>query len=93
MLVFDPRGRCTIEEALAGSRIASVVWAVVDMDGDGSSPLLGGGDCDDFNADVNPSVKEVCNGIDDDCDGDADESDAEDASVWYLDNDSDTLTF
>jgi len=59
-----------IEEALAGSRMASVVWAVVDMDGDGSSPLLGGGDCDDFSAEIGPSrAEDPGNGVDEDCDG------------------------
>jgi len=30
------------------------------------------GDCDDSDATVNPDASEVCNGVDDDCDGDAD---------------------
>lgn len=32
-----------------------------------------GGDCDDTVAEVNPASAEVCNGIDDDCDGEVDE--------------------
>ncbi len=32
-----------------------------------------GSDCDDTNADVNPDAEEVCNGVDDDCDGETDE--------------------
>ncbi len=46
-------------------------------------------DCDDSDADVNPSETEVCNEIDDDCDGDIDEDDAADTSTWYADADSD----
>lgn len=32
-----------------------------------------GEDCDDENVDVNPDVEEICNGVDDDCDGETDE--------------------
>jgi len=47
------------------------------------------GDCDDTNAEVNPDGLEVCNGLDDDCDGTIDNSDAEDAQTWYQDGDGD----
>ena len=46
-------------------------------------------DCDDLNAAVHPDADEICNGIDDDCDGAADEDDALDASTWYADVDTD----
>ena len=50
-------------------------------------------DCDDTTAAVSPSATEVCNTIDDDCDGaidDADTSlDRSTASTWYDDSDSD----
>ncbi|MCP4809296.1 MAG: hypothetical protein GY913_12040 [Proteobacteria bacterium] len=46
------------------------------------------GDCDDAEAAVNPGAVEVCNGIDDDCDGDAD-TDATDATTWWVDADGD----
>ncbi|MCB9668120.1 MAG: putative metal-binding motif-containing protein [Alphaproteobacteria bacterium] len=40
-------------------------------------PLVGfapqAGDCDDVDLDVNPAAEEVCNGVDDDCDGETDE--------------------
>jgi hypothetical protein len=47
-------------------------------------------DCDDTDPMVNPSVSEVCNGIDDDCDGDIDEDDALDVETWYADADGDS---
>ncbi len=46
-------------------------------------------DCDDADAAVYPGAEELCNGIDDDCDGDEDEDDATDAATWYADDDSD----
>jgi len=48
-----------------------------------------GGDCDDGDGAVNPAASEVCNEVDDDCDGFVDD-DAVDASTWYADVDSDT---
>ncbi len=45
-------------------------------------------DCDDQNAAVHPGAAEVCNGIDDNCDGVID-TDAVDASTWYVDADGD----
>jgi hypothetical protein len=47
------------------------------------------GDCDDASAEVSPDADELCNGIDDDCDGDLDEDDAVDAPTWHADADSD----
>ena len=45
-------------------------------------------DCDDSRAAVNPAGLEVCDGIDNDCDGTVDIG-AIDASTWYVDLDSD----
>ena len=45
------------------------------------------GDCDDTEADINPDAEEVCNDIDDDCDGDIDEG--VEPSTYYLDADGD----
>lgn len=45
-------------------------------------------DCDDSDENVNPDAIEMCNSIDDDCDGTTDE-DAVDAVVWYIDSDDD----
>ncbi len=47
---------------------------VLDGDGDGYPPrVCGGGDCDDSRASVHPGATEVCNGIDDNCNGLVDE--------------------
>ncbi|MDG1481793.1 MAG: putative metal-binding motif-containing protein, partial [Myxococcota bacterium] len=47
-------------------------------------------DCDDSVADAFPGNTEVCDSIDNDCDGDTDEDDAADASTWFADTDGDT---
>ncbi len=46
------------------------------------------GDCDDEDASVSPGAEEVCDGVDNDCNGLTDDN-ASDASTWYLDGDSD----
>ncbi|HNH47444.1 MAG TPA: putative metal-binding motif-containing protein, partial [Myxococcota bacterium] len=46
-------------------------------------------DCDDGAAAVNPTATELCNGIDDDCDGTVDGSTAADQQTWYQDSDGD----
>ncbi len=58
----------------------------VDLDGDGFSEDE---DCDDSNAAVHPAADELCNGIDDDCDGVVDDSAALDATEWFADLDAD----
>ena len=70
----------------AGVAVMSVSF---DADGDGhDAERFGGDDCDDDDASVSPSADEVCNGVDDDCDGDIDTT-AIDAPTWYLDADFD----
>ena len=48
-------------------------------------------DCDDTAAAVSPAGTEVCNGVDDNCDGDVDEATATDALSWYADSDGDSF--
>jgi hypothetical protein len=47
---------------------------------------LNGGDCNDNNSAINPGANEICNGIDDDCDGQIDENVQ---TVFYRDADED----
>jgi hypothetical protein len=46
-------------------------------------------DCDDNDAGTHPGADEVCDGIDNDCDGTVDGDDATDALTWYEDGDGD----
>jgi hypothetical protein len=46
------------------------------------------GDCNDNNAAIKPGATELCNGIDDNCNGQIDEN--ANATTWYKDNDGDT---
>lgn len=59
-----------------------------ELDGDGDG-FIASKDCDDANEAVNPNATESCNGIDDDCDGETDESGASDETTWYKDADGD----
>jgi hypothetical protein len=55
--------------------------------GDGTSAT--GGDCDDLLAAVHPGAVELCNGLDDDCDGKTDPVGAAGCLAWYPDGDGD----
>ncbi len=48
-----------------------------------------GTDCDDANASVNPAATEICDYIDNNCDGSIDEDSATGVLTWYADSDSD----
>ncbi|MEC8425114.1 MAG: MopE-related protein, partial [Myxococcota bacterium] len=60
----------------------------MDADGDGFEAEE---DCDDADPAVNPAAQELCNGLDDDCDGaiDIDDPDVEGTSTWSVDSDGD----
>ena len=60
--------------------------SIFDGDGDGYDNV---DDCDDGDSAVNPGALESCNGVDDDCDGELDESGATGETTWYADADSD----
>ncbi|MBN2800878.1 MAG: hypothetical protein JXX28_17205 [Deltaproteobacteria bacterium] len=81
--------------------IDAPVW-YADLDGDGHAgevltviaceapegSLATADDCDDLDASAFPGGEEVCDGVDNDCDGAVDD-DPVDATVWYLDGDAD----
>jgi len=74
-----------------------------DADGDGFGDLgalvqacqvpvgasLNAADCDDSAPTINPAALEICDGVDNNCDGSVDESSALDASTWFVDGDGD----
>ena len=59
---------------------------VQDGDGDGDGFTTDEGDCNDTDAATNPGATEVCDGIDNHCDGAIDEGLEQ---IWYQDADSD----
>ena len=56
---------------------------VEDADGDG---YLADEDCDDQNAQIHPGVEEICDGLDNDCNGEIDEGVL---TIFYIDDDGD----
>lgn len=72
--------QCVAGELSCGPPSAAACNTCVDADGDGYAgydpvTCVTGRDCDDSDPDINPGVQEVCNGIDNDCDGIADVKD------------------
>ncbi len=83
-----------VTDSLGQQSSASINIRVVPEDGDGdgiTTGELGGEDCDDTNPDIGPGATEVCDGVDNDCDGliDADDPDIADPIEGHPDNDGD----
>lgn len=84
------------------SAVDAITW-YIDRDGDGYGDASGAAaactlpsgyaadstDCNDRDGNISPGAPELCNGADDNCDGQTDDASAADATTWYLDADGD----
>ena len=74
-MACDDGDECTLDDyCLGGKCVADSIAPECfeqDLDGDGFS--VAEGDCNDTDGTINPAAPEVCNNIDDDCDGEIDE--------------------
>ena len=59
-----------------------------DKDGDGFTENMG--DCDDADAEINPLAEEICDELDNNCNGVID-ADSEESPTWYRDADGDAV--
>ncbi len=92
---------CDGETDPAGAAGCTTYYQDVDLDGFGmgvgkclcEDPGAGytttSGDCNDVNDGVYPGVQEICNGMDDNCDGTTDDEGAPGCIEYWLDNDGD----
>jgi len=72
--------------ALWGCTGGTGTLPVADIDEDG---FFSDVDCNDGDPLINPGAVELCDGIDNDCDGNSDEEDAIEAALWFPDSDGD----
>ena len=92
---------CNNDQNEDGSKNCLEFWADLDGDGFGAGDskcycapkgkfkVKAKGDCDDKKKNINPKAPELCNTIDDNCNGATDEADAKDCKKYYVDSDFD----
>ena len=76
-------GACRSEDVYKEGVVVDTAETLSDADGDG---YFSDEDCDDSSSAVYPGSEELCDGVDNDCDGDIDEGVT---STFYLDADGD----
>lgn len=74
--------------SVTGCPIPNPKSDTVDNDGDGFDQYY---DCNDNDSSINPSAEELCDTIDNNCDGNIDETSSSNAKTWYADSDADTF--
>ncbi len=88
--VIDGADNCVGEENTNQSDIdGDGIGDVCDVDADGDGYEGDADDCDDLDATVNPDATELCDEVDNNCDGETDEDSAADGLTWYADTDGD----
>ena len=70
------------EHGANGVSIPGVVYELQRADADGDGFTIIAGDCNDFWKEVSPKASELCNGVDDDCDFQADEG-LDECGFWW----------
>lgn len=71
---IDPATQAQIDDIQQRvQNIEEILASGIDSDGDGVT--VGDGDCDDSDPSINPGAVEVCDGVDNNCNGTADEGD------------------
>ncbi len=94
--LFGPPPKDEISDRSEPVTVDGVDAEPIDEDGDGYTEDE---DCEDGDPDIHPDADELCNGTDDDCDGEVDGASAIDALAWFYDADEDgygdpaTLTY
>ena len=87
----DGLAECWVDDDGDGFGSEETLLVEVDEDGEADCDAEGsasvGGDCRDDASEVHPEAQEICNELDDDCDGQTDEGLA--TEVWYADDDGD----
>lgn len=88
---IDEGAKTTFYEDLDGDGFGNPDSTMEDCTAPSTAWVVQGDDCDDTERKVNPAAAEICNDLDDDCDGETDDDDADVTGTvtWYLDQDGD----